>query len=68
LLRYGLATFSLRVRYATLRSCRRGHALAQREQRAHVRRVLQALEEGNEVQEVVVGGVADPAFDGDGIV
>jgi len=43
-------------------------ALPQRKQRSNVRNVLQALEQGDEMQEFVVGGVADPAFDGDGVV
>jgi hypothetical protein len=42
--------------------------LSQREQRSNVRDVLQAFEQRDEVQEFVVGGVADPAFDWDGVV
>jgi hypothetical protein len=42
--------------------------LPQREQCSNVRNVLQAFEQGDEMQEFVVGGVADPAFNGDGVV
>lgn len=43
-------------------------ALPQRKQSPNIRDVLQAFEEGDEMQEFVVGGVADPAFDGYGVV
>lgn len=42
--------------------------LPQRKQRSNVSNVLQALKQGDEMQEFVVGGIADPAFDGDGVV
>ena len=42
--------------------------LPQREQCSNVRNVLQAFEQRDEVQKFVVGGVTDPAFDGDGVV
>ena len=38
------------------------------QKRTHIRDILQALEEWNEMQEVVVRGIADPAFDGDCII
>ena len=43
-------------------------ASSEGQERAHIGDVLQAFEEGDEVQEVVVRGVVDPAFDGDGVV
>lgn len=42
--------------------------LPQGEQCSDVRHVLQAFEQGHEVLELVVGWVADPAFDGDCVV
>jgi hypothetical protein len=49
-------------------SCLRRLPLPQRQQRPHIRHVLQALEQRDQVQQVVVRGVRDPAFDGDGVV
>ena len=40
----------------------------QRQQRPYIRHVLHAFQQGDEVQQVVVSGVVDPAFDGNGIV
>ena len=49
-----------------LRGC--GHAEPKRKQRTHVGDILQALKQWDKVQQIVVCWVADPAFDGNGIV
>ena len=43
-------------------------AAAQCKQCPDIRDVLKTLQQGHEVKQVVVGVIADPALDGDGIV
>lgn len=43
-------------------------AQSQGKQSAHVGDVLQALEQRNQMQQIIIRGVGDPAFDGDGVI
>lgn len=49
-------------------SRRRRHPLSKGKQRAHISYVLQPLKERDEVQQLVVCRVANPAFNGNGVV
>ena len=51
--------------YSTPASMRRFYfSPPERQQRPHVRHILQRLEHGNQMQKVIVRRVVDPAFDG----
>jgi hypothetical protein len=56
------------VVYAALSSRRRRHTLSEGKQRAHISHVLQTFKQRYQVQQFVVCRVANPAFDGDGVV
>ena len=56
------------VVYAAVSSRRRRHTLSEGKQRAHISHVLQTFKQRYQVQQFVVCRVANPAFNGDGVV
>lgn len=55
-------------RTCAFRLCRSRHTKPKREQCAHVCDILQTFQQWDEVQQVMICWVTDPAFDWDGII